>query len=157
MFMSVCDLQYSSLAENYYVFVQWYIRRGDCHPLSGTFHITDKESFVIKFDIRMKSSIFWYKTPYSPLKINRRFGGTYTPNFLVPSCFTLVLLLGLFFDHEYWGVMFSETSADLQLTARRYNPRLWELQILHLYAFCQHVEHPHLCCILITCYIQVFW
>jgi hypothetical protein len=54
----------------------------------------------------------WDVTPYSPLKVNRSFGGTYRLH-----CYLLLadFLLGLFFDHE--------DGCDMLLrTTRRYIP-----------------------------------
>jgi hypothetical protein len=51
----------------------------------------------------MMSSIFWDITPCSPLKVNRRFGGTY-PLLHNGS------LLGLFVDPEDAGDMISENA-----------------------------------------------
>jgi hypothetical protein len=33
--------------------------------------------FVVLTEVVMKSTIFWGITPYSPLSVNRHFGGTY--------------------------------------------------------------------------------
>jgi hypothetical protein len=56
----------------------------------------------------MKGTIFWDITPCSPLKVNRRFGGTYLLH-LHGSVFHLLtrwFLLGLFFDPKDGGDMF---------------------------------------------------
>jgi hypothetical protein len=34
-------------------------------------------SFILARTLRMPNSAYWDKTPRSPLKVNRRFGGTY--------------------------------------------------------------------------------
>jgi hypothetical protein len=59
----------------------------------------------------VKSTIFWDITPCSPLKVNRRFGGTYRLHLesqiaLLATCFHDSLLLGLFLDPEEEGDMF---------------------------------------------------
>jgi hypothetical protein len=59
----------------------------------------------------MESTIFWDKTPCSPLKAKRRFGGTYLIHLqgrrsvkvggsLFATCFHAGFLLGLFFDPD---------------------------------------------------------
>jgi hypothetical protein len=49
--------------------------------------------FLVRFEVItavvMKSTIFWDITPYSPLKVNRRFGGTcrlQPPAVMLVSC-----------------------------------------------------------------------
>jgi hypothetical protein len=48
--------------------------------------------------------VFWDITPCSPLKVNRRFGGTYRLHLqgraLLATCFHAGFLLGIFFDPE---------------------------------------------------------
>jgi hypothetical protein len=60
----------------------------------------------------MKSTILWDITPYSPLRVNRRFGGTLPPSSWSknkPSNHLLSLwFLGLFFDPEDGGYMYLE-------------------------------------------------
>jgi hypothetical protein len=50
----------------------------------------------------MMSSIFWDKTPYSPLKVNRRFGGT-CRLYLLTTCFHSDFFLALVFGSEDGG------------------------------------------------------
>jgi hypothetical protein len=64
----------------------------------------------------MKISIFWDITPYSPLKVNWRFGGKchlHLQGWRInhernkfPACFHAGFLLGLFFNPEDGGDMF---------------------------------------------------
>jgi hypothetical protein len=62
----------------------------------------------------MKSSVFWNIKPCSPLKINRRFGGTYRLHIQClrirkaefVTCFNAGFVLGLFFDTEDGGDLF---------------------------------------------------
>jgi hypothetical protein len=67
-----------------------------------------------------KSSIFWDITHCSPLKVNRRFGGTYrlclSPAFTLVSCSTYCSTL------KMEAMCSSETSADFQRTTRHYIP-----------------------------------
>jgi hypothetical protein len=105
-----------------------------CYSLAVTFkllsfvkqHIIKVETPEIKKILRptiltavvMKSTIFRDTTPYSPLKVNRRFGGTYRLHFqgrvislarnqraLVAICFQTDFLLGLFFGPGNRGDM----------------------------------------------------
>jgi hypothetical protein len=55
--------------------------------------------FEVLTPVVMKSSIFWDIKPCSPLKVNRRFGGTYRLHLQG-------FLLGLFFDPEDEDHMF---------------------------------------------------
>jgi hypothetical protein len=63
---------------------------------------------------RLKNTTFWDITPCSPLKVNRRFGGTYRLHLLgrirraryqqiLATCFHAGILLSLFFGPEYGG------------------------------------------------------
>jgi hypothetical protein len=70
--------------------------------------------FGVLTAVVMKSTIFWDIMSCSPLKVNRRFGGTYRLNFqgqrisraLLATCFHAGFLRGLFFDPEDGGDMF---------------------------------------------------
>jgi hypothetical protein len=59
--------------------------------------------FEILTVVLMKSYIFWDITTYSPLKVNRRFGGTSERVSKQRSAFSFIhagFFLGLFFDSE---------------------------------------------------------
>jgi hypothetical protein len=64
--------------------------------------------FEVLTAVVMKSIIFWDITQCSPLKVNRRFGGTYRLHLqaLLATCFYTGFLLGLYFDPEDGGDMF---------------------------------------------------
>jgi hypothetical protein len=69
-------------------------------------YVNRKENIVgfeVLTAVVMKSTIFWVITPCSPVKVNRRFGGTYR---LLAACFHSVFLLDLFFDPEEGGDKF---------------------------------------------------
>jgi hypothetical protein len=78
-------------------------------------YLTDKWSMLLISILAMKSSIFWDITPYSPLKVNRRFGGTCClhlqsrrisrGSLQLTTCFHAGFLLVLF-DPEDGGFMF---------------------------------------------------
>jgi hypothetical protein len=73
---------------------------------------------IVRFEVlaalNTKITIFWDITPYSPLNVNRRFGGTYRLHLqgrkisqtLLVTCFHAGFLPGLFFDPEDEGDMF---------------------------------------------------
>jgi hypothetical protein len=75
-----------------------------------------------KFETRtnFKSSVFWDITPYSPLKVNRRFGGTY--RLCLPPAFTLVSCSVYSSALKMEATCFSKISVDFQRTTRRYIP-----------------------------------
>jgi hypothetical protein len=72
-----------------------------------------------------EESVFWDITPCSPLKVNRRFGGTYhlhlqgrclSPAFSLVSCSAYSLTLNMEAVYSFY------TSADFQQTTWRYIP-----------------------------------
>jgi hypothetical protein len=73
----------------------------------------------------MKCSIFWDITPCSPLKVNRRFGGTCRLHLqgraLLATCFALVSCF-YYSSTLKMNTRSSETSVDFQRTTRRYIP-----------------------------------
>jgi hypothetical protein len=98
----------------------------------------------------MNSSISWDITPCSPLKVNRRFGGTCRFHFqnrisqetsvkaggkeshlslCLPAAFTLVSCLAYSSTLKMEVTCFSETSVDFQRTTRRYMPGDTTLQM----------------------------
>jgi hypothetical protein len=87
--------------------------------------------FEVLTAVVMKSSIFWDITPYNPLKVNCRFGG---------SC--RLYLHGRRISQarnqreSRWKVKLcsAETSIDLQRTTQRYIPEVRTLQVFS----CQH-------------------
>jgi hypothetical protein len=65
------------------------------------------EVFEVLTAVIMKSTIFWDIMPYSPLSVNRRFGGTYRLHLQgKPPAFALVSCSAYFFDPEAGGDMF---------------------------------------------------
>jgi hypothetical protein len=92
----------------------------------------------------LKTSFLWNITPCSPLKVNRRFGGTYRLHLQSRrisqarnqlGAGSIAFLFGLFFYPED-GDMFSETSVHFQETTRRYIP---EETTLHNHR-CENLE-----------------
>jgi hypothetical protein len=78
----------------------------------------------------MESSVFWNVTLRSPLKVNRRFGGTYRPHLQgriipavsLPPAFTLVSCFACYSTLNMQSTCSSEKSVDFQRTKRRYIP-----------------------------------
>jgi hypothetical protein len=66
----------------------------------------------------MKSINFWDVTPFSPLSVNRRFGGT--SNLL--ACWFLAEIISSALKME--AIYSSETLVDSQRTTRRYIPEV---------------------------------
>jgi hypothetical protein len=83
----------------------------------------------------VKRSIFWDIIPGSPLKVNRRFGGTYRLHLqqetimkqevrraMLATCFTLVSYLLYSSTLTMEVTCSSETSVEFQQTTQRYSP-----------------------------------
>jgi hypothetical protein len=68
-------------------------------------HLKGNIGFEVFTAVVIKSNIFWDITPCGPLKVNRRFGGTYRLH-LLATCFHAGFLLGLVVDPKYAGDMF---------------------------------------------------
>jgi hypothetical protein len=68
-----------------------------------------------------KCYIFWDITPFSPLKVNRRFRGTRRLQLRV-TCFQVCFLRDLFFDLENGPEIFPRMSVDFQRTTQCYIP-----------------------------------
>jgi hypothetical protein len=58
---------------------------------------------TLRISTNMRSTVFWDITPCSPLKVTRRFGGTYIESRWQAE---QSVFLGLFFDPEHGGDMF---------------------------------------------------
>jgi hypothetical protein len=71
--------------------------------------------FEVLRAVVMKSTVFCDITPCSPLKVNRRFGGTYLLHLRG-------FLLFVFLTLKMEAICSPETSVDFQRTARRYIP-----------------------------------
>jgi hypothetical protein len=86
----------------------------------------------------MKNTIFWDTTHCSPLKINRRFEGTYRHHLLdlselcLPPDFTLVPCSAYSSTLRIEAICSPETSVDFQQTTKRYIP---EDSTLSIYVF----------------------
>jgi hypothetical protein len=79
--------------------------------------------FEVLTAVVMKSIIFWNITPCSPLRVNRRFGGTYRLHLQAPlaTCFHAGFL-AYFSTLKMEAICSSEKSVGSQLTTRRYIP-----------------------------------
>jgi hypothetical protein len=75
----------------------------------------------------MKSPILWDITPFSPLKVNRRIGGTYRS--CLPPGFTLISCLAYSSALKMEATCSSETSVDFQRAKRCYIPEDRTLRI----------------------------
>jgi hypothetical protein len=98
--------------------------------------------FQVLTAVVMKSSIFWDITPYSPLKVNRRFGVTgclhlqgrrinqainqREADFSVYYLLHAGFLLGLFFDPEYEGDIFLLNVGSLSTDCMALYPKRWK-------------------------------
>jgi hypothetical protein len=96
--------------------------------------------FLVGFDVLtaavMKSTVFWYITPCSPMKVNERFRGTYRPylqgrrisrawnqtELCLSPAFTLASCSAYSSTLNIGAIDSSETSVAFQRTTRRYIP-----------------------------------
>jgi hypothetical protein len=90
-----------------------------------------EQSFLRKW--LLNSSVFWDIKPFSPLKINRRFGLTCCK--ALAACFMMVSCLAYSSTLNMEAICSSEKSVDFQRTIQRYVPEvfiapLWEPQNL---------------------------
>jgi hypothetical protein len=70
--------------------------------------VTEVSVVFLNQYMNIKSTILCDITPCSPLKVNRRFGGTYRLHIqgMLAACFHAGFLLGLFFNFENGGDIF---------------------------------------------------
>jgi hypothetical protein len=75
--------------------------------------------------MKSTTSIFWYITLCSPLKVNRRFGGTHRLHLqaLLVTCFHAGFLLRLFVDLEDGSEMFLRNFGRLSTSYMVLYPR----------------------------------
>jgi hypothetical protein len=88
--------------------------------------------FEVLRAVVLKSTIFWDITPCSPLKVNRRFGGTYRKAWWQASlqhALTLVSCSAYFSTLKMEAICFSETLVDSQLITWRYVPEGGTIQL----------------------------
>jgi hypothetical protein len=71
--------------------------------------LTSCVGFEVLTAVVTKISIFWVITPWSQLKVSRRFGGIY-----FPPAFTLVSCVSYFSTLKMEVTCYSETSTDFQ-------------------------------------------
>jgi hypothetical protein len=108
---------------------------------------------LVRFEVLtvvvIKSTIFWDITPCSPLRVNRRFGGTYRlhlqcrktsrawnqseSRWQAELCFHAGFLLGLFFDPEDRGDMFLRNVGWLSTDYTALYHRIWYSSIWVLF------------------------
>jgi hypothetical protein len=75
-----------------------------------------------------ESIIFWDITPWTPLKVNRRFGGTYRLHLQSRKISRARNQRSVYFPTlKMEAICLSETSVDFQRTARRYIPEVCTL------------------------------
>jgi hypothetical protein len=83
--------------------------------------------FEVLTAVVMKSTIFWDITPCCPLKVNRRFGGTYR---LFSACFHAGSCSAYSSTLKMEAICSSETSVEFQPTTWRYIPEESTLRTL---------------------------
>jgi hypothetical protein len=110
--------------------------------LNTTLCKADYSRFDVLTTVVMKSSIFWDIMSCSPLKVNRRFGGTCRLHFqglriiqarnqaMFSTCFHVCFLLDFFFEPEMEATDSSEKSADFKRTTQSYISENRTLQII---------------------------
>jgi hypothetical protein len=92
--------------------------------------------FEVLTAVVMKSTIFWYITPCSPLKANRRFGRTYCLQVAsravlsFPPAFALVSCSAYSWTLKMEAICSYQTSVGFQRTTRRYITKDCTLQFI---------------------------
>jgi hypothetical protein len=96
--------------------------------------------FEVLTAVFIESTTFWDITSYTriPLKVNRRFGGTYL--LCLPPAFTLVSCSAYSSTLKMEAICSSETSVDFQRTTLRYIPEDCILQGTSLYYLTNFME-----------------
>jgi hypothetical protein len=109
--------------------------------LSEPWETYDYVGFEVLTVVVVKSTIFWVIALCTPLKVNRRFGGTYRlhlqggrisqarNHLCFPPAFILVSCFAYFSTLKMEATCASETSVDFQRTTRRYIPEDSTLQV----------------------------
>jgi hypothetical protein len=86
--------------------------------------LTSEELEQMWMKITTEGSLFCDITPVTPLKVNRRFGGTCRLYLYISACYLPTgRFLSLIFDHETGGEMFLENVAWLSTDCAAYYPR----------------------------------
>jgi hypothetical protein len=80
------------------------------------------ELYASNIYVDMKTSIFWYITPYSPVKVSHCFGGTRQLLSSLAACFMLVSYLVYSESLEMEVTCTSKTSVDFHWTTQRFIP-----------------------------------
>jgi hypothetical protein len=112
----------------------------------------------------MKSTIFWDITPCSPLKVNRRFGGTCLhlqglrisqarKQICLLPAFTLVSGSAYTSTLKMEAICTSETSIEFKRNSRRYIPKDGTLQINPVHNFTPYSSKFHFTIILVPTFM----